>query len=67
MHNSLGTFLEHRTLVRLRDSIQVKGPLPGLVSAVRLMELADERQEGNDRAVVKAVLADPSLMQKLCD
>lgn len=65
MQNSLRTFLAHRTVVRLRDSIQVKGPLPGLASAVRLIQLAEERRKGDDSDIVKAVLADPSLMQKV--
>lgn len=65
MQNSLGTFLANRTVARLRASIQVKGPLPGLASAVRLMEIAEAKRGDNDTDIVKAVLADPSLMQKV--
>lgn len=65
MQKSLRTFLASRTVTRLRESIQVKGPLPGLASAVRLMELAEEKRSDNDNDIVKAVLADPSLMQKV--
>jgi HD-like signal output (HDOD) protein len=57
--------MAEQTLERLRSSIRVKGPLPGLASAVRLIEIAEKTDSRNDDDIVKAVLGDPSLLQKV--
>lgn len=65
MDNIQSSPLAEQTLGRLRVSIRNKGPLPGLASAVRLIELAEKTDSRNDDDIVKAVLGDPSLLQKV--
>lgn len=65
MDNIQSSSLAEQTLGRLRASIRVKGPLPGLASAVRLIEIAEKTDSRNDDDIVKAVLGDPSLLQKV--
>jgi HD-like signal output (HDOD) protein len=65
MDNTHSSPLAEQTLERLRSSIRVNGPLPGLASAVRLIEIAEKTDSRNDDDIVKAVLGDPSLLQKV--
>jgi len=53
------------TLARLQKSMQVNGDLPGLSSAVQLIQQAHDAQEAMDNQIVQAVLADPALTQKV--
>jgi len=65
LQSSVPSALAAKTLSRLRSSIQVKGPLPGLASAVRLIEMAGADDAAKDTDIVNAVLADPGLVHKV--
>lgn len=65
METTQASSLADQTLEKLRSSIRIKGPLPGLASAVRLIEIAEQADSRDDDDIVRAVLGDPGLLQKV--